>query len=175
MAPQIRACHFPATGRHRGTTKRLLSIRVDYQHRDPLQKAFDLDGSAEALSAVVRAAWALTLRCYTGLDEVCFGFEETRRSSDGAPSAPITVVALINGNSTLRQLIELCSGGQYLCPDPVDYNTSVLVRYSIPSVSGNPSSSSLPTALSEKVGSIFWAAQTHLTICSAKSDFSSRF
>lgn len=150
MASQMRACHFPATGRHWDASKRPLSVRIDLQHRELLREICNVNGNAEAATSVMCAAWALTLRCYTGLDEVCFGFEETGRS-DCALLAPTTVVASIDTKYTLKRLVELCSGEQCLCTEPVDYNTSVLVRYSPVGVYGKPPSIGPPTALSETV------------------------
>ena len=70
---QAQTCHFPATGKQDSGPKRPLSARVELQYPELVQQLVVGDNGDEALSAVVRAVWALLLRCYTGLDHVCYG------------------------------------------------------------------------------------------------------
>jgi hypothetical protein len=70
------ACNFPATCRQGGQAKRPLSVRVDLHHQDALQHMLESGDGGESFSAMVKTAWALCLRCYTGLDDVCFGFAD---------------------------------------------------------------------------------------------------
>jgi hypothetical protein len=83
------------------------------------------DGS-RSLSAVVCAAWALSLRCYTGLTDICFGFEEV-----GTASRAEAALLRIDENMILEEIMNQCQGNECFAQDSnaqLDFNTSVLVR-----------------------------------------------
>ena len=72
----LESCHFPSlySGASQLPSKRPLSVRIDLQHLPVLQ---DLSNNGHArLVTSLQIAWALVLRCYTGLDNVCFGLLE---------------------------------------------------------------------------------------------------
>jgi hypothetical protein len=128
-------CHFPATGRAIGGPKRPLSVRIELRHLDKLQKLVEENNGSDALSAVVQAAWALSLRVYTGLNEVCFGFEQvggSSRASDRISSGACTVVRL-DENATLEELAREAKGAEGAFSESSDsdgsFNTSVMVRF----------------------------------------------
>lgn len=70
-------CRFPQFDGDVDEVVRPLSIRVELEQLQELQKLSAQD--KDTLPTVLRAAWALVLRCYTGLENVCFGYQETRR------------------------------------------------------------------------------------------------
>ncbi|KAF2267152.1 acetyl-CoA synthetase-like protein [Lojkania enalia] len=135
----VHSCHFPATGRQDNGPKRPLSVRVELRHLDLLQKLLGQEKGPEAFSAVIRAAWAMLLRCYTGLSEVCFGFEEVGRSvvSEGAPDSSTferATVIPIAEDMTIAQLIHVCDEDKSIkaiMNNNIQYNTSVMVRHGV--------------------------------------------
>ena len=87
-------CRFPPFDVDIDGPKRPLSVRVQPDQIQELQKLAGEDG--EILSSVLRTAWALLLRCYTGLEDVSFGYRETKRnmSVDGTCQGTETPVGL---------------------------------------------------------------------------------
>lgn len=78
------------------------------------------------MSAVVCAAWALSLRCYTGLTNICFGFEEI-----GTASRAEAALLHVDENMVLEEIMNRCQGNECFAQDSnahLDFNTSVLVR-----------------------------------------------
>ena len=71
-------CHFPLLCDDMDGPKRPLSVSVEPDQLQELQKLSIKD--EEILSSVLRTAWALVLRCYTGLEDVSFGYHETKRN-----------------------------------------------------------------------------------------------
>lgn len=71
-------CRFPPFENDNDGPKRPLSVSVEPDQLQELQKLSRQDG--EILSSVLRTAWALVLRCYIGLEDVSFGYHETKRS-----------------------------------------------------------------------------------------------
>lgn len=127
-------CHFPATGRSIGGPKRPLSVRVELRHLDNLQKLVERNDGTDALSAVVRAAWALSLRVYTGLNEVCFGFEQVGGPSRAGDEKHGTcTVARFDENTTLEELARQAQDAEGAFGESSDsdvaFNTSVMVRF----------------------------------------------
>ncbi len=80
----IEACHFPTFGSEIESAKRRLSTKVPLLHATDIEKL--ATDSGLTLPSLLRAAWGLVLRCYTGKDDVCFGYLETGRNNpvDGA-------------------------------------------------------------------------------------------
>ncbi len=69
------ACQFPHLGTSRDGPKRPMSLRVNVECLQQLQQLCGSD--VVALPSLLHVAWGLLLRCYTGLDHVCFGYQET--------------------------------------------------------------------------------------------------
>ena len=84
----VEPCHFPVlTDGEPTLPKELKCIRVKFEKLGELQKHCDELGLTFANA--IHAAWALTLRCYTDSDEVCFGYLTSARDApiDGAQDA----------------------------------------------------------------------------------------
>jgi hypothetical protein len=159
MATQARSCHFPATGRQTSGPKRPLSVRLELQRLDLLQNLLEGDNDSRSLSAVMCAAWALSLRCYTGLSEVCFGFEEVGGSlhmdTEGLGDVSGSLVAMLRIEEAmlLNDLVRQGYDSHCISPDPsgkLDFNTSILLRSgtAAPGAKQSPNSTSV---MSDKV------------------------
>ncbi|KAJ4299243.1 hypothetical protein N0V90_004487 [Kalmusia sp. IMI 367209] len=130
------SCFFPAIGRGSGSDqKRPLSVRVELQHAERLQELFAKDDGKSSLVAAISTAWALVLRVYTGLDQVCFGFGEVGGvPNEGEVFSNESVAAyVIDEDISIEQLIRRV-GEDSAVVDPLKhenfrYNTSVLLRY----------------------------------------------
>ena len=148
------SCQFPATGRHTTDQKRPLSARVELQHLDLLQRLLEGGNGNQSFSATIRAAWALTLRCYTGLNDVCFGFEEVGTSSDVVSAADLVTVLRMDENMSLDALVEQARDDQCTSPTEIgpkhQFNSALLMRYGA-GASGKTSLPMRATGMSEKV------------------------
>ena len=134
------ACFFPAASTASNAQKRPLSVRVDLQQPALVQQLLSKDDSNAALTAAVRVTWALVLRMYTGLDRVCYSYEEaggTTSSSVEEPHAlngvtePIVMLD-IDENMPVQQLLENAQTSDPIVETSCEYNTSVLLRFSAP-------------------------------------------
>lgn len=77
-------CMFPRFGAENTGPRRPMTIRIYLNHLRELQELSAKRGTA--LPGVLRAVWALVLRCYTGSEDVCFGYQETgTNSATGKP------------------------------------------------------------------------------------------
>jgi hypothetical protein len=95
-------CQFPRLGAGIDGSKRAMSIRVNLEH---LQRLQQLAVSEEAaLPSLLRVAWGLLLRCYTGLDDVCFGYQEPGTGTAGNERPRIS--ASINGMPAARFTVD---------------------------------------------------------------------
>lgn len=72
-------CHFPVLNDGNPEAKQLHTLRLDFKELQRLQSLCDQSGLT--LSNAFHAAWGLTLRCYTGSDEVCFGYLSSGRDA----------------------------------------------------------------------------------------------
>lgn len=136
------SCLFPGTEKDCVGPKRPLSVKIELQQLHLLQKLSD-HKNGEALSAVIRAAWALLLRSYTGVDEVLFGFEATGNppriaAMESAINSENLVPALsmqLQPDMSLGQLLQHAEDIDTILTTPNDqthqYNTSVLVRFGV--------------------------------------------
>jgi hypothetical protein len=80
-------CQFPRLRTSVDGPKRPMSFRVNPEN---LQKLQQLSVSDEAaLPTLLRVAWGLLLRCYTGLDDVCFGYQEIGPGTWGKEFGPL--------------------------------------------------------------------------------------
>jgi hypothetical protein len=126
---ELESCQFPRLGASIHRPRRPMSLRVNLEHVQGLQKLSASDEAA--LPSLLRVAWGLLLRCYTGLDDVCFGYQETGtgaasnerpRSSalaNGMPAARVTVDDMVSVAKTLERVKgEYISGLPYLTSAP---------------------------------------------------------
>ena len=146
----LESCHFPSlyTGASQHPSKRPLSVRIDLRHLPALQNLSN-DGNSRLVTSL-QIAWALVLRCYTGLDDVCFGLLElgnTVRASELAQSVfqmPVARVILEDSKAVEeimdRTQVEYADGSAFRrrIPDVVSrqvhvagmlcFNTAILLR-----------------------------------------------
>ena len=122
----IEPCHFPRLDGDVVSKRRVLSVNVDVTEFYAVQCL----GSKEA-SNVLRTAWALVLRCYTGLGDVCFGYkdtsEETVFGKQSVSDMPVMRLKL-DKEATLAQLTERARKnilGQHLCGPEQESNDLV--------------------------------------------------
>ena len=75
----IEPCHFPVLNDGSASSKELKCVRIRFDRLRQLQKHCDENGLTFANA--IHAAWALTLRCYTDSEEVCFGYLTSARDA----------------------------------------------------------------------------------------------
>jgi non-ribosomal peptide synthase protein (TIGR01720 family) len=68
----VEPCHFPVLNDGVDEAKQLRLVQVELEQLSELQKFCKENGMT--LFNVLQMAWGLVLRCYTGADEVCFGY-----------------------------------------------------------------------------------------------------
>ncbi|KAI2087706.1 hypothetical protein LOZ35_006030, partial [Ophidiomyces ophidiicola] len=105
---ELSPCQFPRLGA-KGVqrTKRPMTVRMSLQDSIKLQEI--CSSGAIALPAILRAVWALVLRCYTDSEDVCFGYQET--GSGQANSSSMAVARLkFSDEMTLDELVEAAKG-----------------------------------------------------------------
>ncbi|EEP79831.1 predicted protein [Uncinocarpus reesii 1704] len=114
-------CQFPRLGaKSHQRTKRPMTVRMNLRESQKLQDLAVSGGAA--LPTVLRAVWALVLRCYTDSEDVCFGYQEIGsgaihsevNATKGLFGVPIARLQL-NGDATLGELIELAQGEYSQC------------------------------------------------------------
>jgi hypothetical protein len=131
---KAQSCYFPAVGRAAvGDKTRPLSVRVELQQPELLQELFVQENGPALLVAGVRAAWALVLRTYTGLDQVCFGLSEVGGTVDDSEASEkgqreSIATHIVSDEVSLGEVARHGEGEQ---PghERFDYNTSVLFRF----------------------------------------------
>jgi hypothetical protein len=162
-AMPVVSCLLPGIGKHSVCLRRPLSVKVELQHLDLFQKLLVHENGGK-FSAVIRAAWALLLRSYTGLDEVVFGFEETGNSpsmvaQENAVDCEVLIPALLmqlRGDMSFGQLLEHAEKVETILTttsdDTYQYNSSVSLRFGVNAIVS--SKNQLPSKtriMSEKV------------------------
>ena len=76
----VEPCHFPVLNDGSlSSSKELKTVRITFDRLRQLQKHCDDHGFTFANA--VHAAWALTLRCYTDSEEICFGYLTSARDA----------------------------------------------------------------------------------------------
>lgn len=128
------SCYFPALGRGSvGEKTRPLSVRVELLQPELLQQLFVHGNGPALLVSGVRAAWALVLRTYTGLDQVCFGLREIGGTVDDSGAIEkgqreSIATHIVSDEVSLGEIARHVEGDQ---PghERFDYNTSVLFRF----------------------------------------------
>jgi amino acid adenylation domain-containing protein/non-ribosomal peptide synthase protein (TIGR01720 family) len=90
---KLEPCHFPVLNDGITVTKQLRSLRLGFEKLPQLQGFCDSNGLT--LSNAFHTAWSLTLRCYSGSEDACFGYLSSGR--DGSiPGAESAVGPFIN-------------------------------------------------------------------------------
>jgi hypothetical protein len=136
-AANTHSCFFPAASTASNAQKRPLSVRVDLQQPALVQQLLSRDDSNVALIAAVRVTWALLLRTYTGLERVCYSYEDAggaSSSSAAEPNAPNgtsehVVMLDIDDDMSLQQLLDNVANTYPVVESKCEYNTSVLLRF----------------------------------------------
>jgi hypothetical protein len=78
----------------------MASARVAIERAEELLALSAAD--PDALGAVLRTAWAVLLRCYTGQDDVIFSFQ---RGGDGAAAEPAVVRFCLDDGASIARLV----------------------------------------------------------------------
>lgn len=106
-------CHFLPYGNGAAGDKRALAVDVKLSQLSKLQEL--ARGNDGDLESVLHTAWALVLHCYTGLDDVCFGYSEIKRDAldtgslnaeDDFLSMPVVRLSF-EGSARLNESVEL--------------------------------------------------------------------
>ncbi|KAJ9404992.1 hypothetical protein DTO045G8_7318 [Paecilomyces variotii] len=72
-------CHFPTLNDGEDSDHKLCTLRLPFSNFSALQSVCAKNGLT--MSNVFHAAWSLTLRCYCGSDDVCFGYLSSGRDA----------------------------------------------------------------------------------------------
>ncbi|KAK2871711.1 NRPS, partial [Arthroderma sp. PD_2] len=92
-------CHFPRLGAAATGPKRPMTIKVNLDQTQGLKEL--CESNTVALPVALRAAWSLVLRCYTGSEDVCFGYQDATSTS----VLPVARLAF-EDDTLLSELIE---------------------------------------------------------------------
>lgn len=68
----VELCHMPVLNDGSSSLREYRTLRLDFKKLDLLQSVCEKHGLT--IANALHAAWALTLRYYTGIDDVCFGY-----------------------------------------------------------------------------------------------------
>jgi Condensation domain. len=137
-----RSC-FPSFSGSAGDHERQMSTTLNLQQTKHLQTF--VSNSSYDIPQILRAAWALVLRCYTGSDNVCFGYEEIndlltggRNKSDDKfmvrlkleDDVPLSTVVERAGDGSIVRADSNCSRDSRIChtAENVAYNTVFLFK-----------------------------------------------
>ena len=124
-------CHFPRLDVEIAAQDELRSVPVELKQLRKLKSLSAQD--AETLPSMLRAAWALVLRCYTGTDNVSFGFLERSEvaARKGIEATENTSVARLNFQET-SSLLDVIQRSRK------DYIRGLQHRTAIPQLSERP-------------------------------------
>ena len=198
---ELEPCQFPRLGASINGPRRPMSLRVNLEHVQRLQKLSASDEAA--LPSLLRVAWGLLLRCYTGLDDVCFGYQETGTGTasnerprsfalaNGMPAARITVDDMVSVADTLERVKgEYISSLPYLNSAPSStakdsrwsehqpFDTAVVLRRLSHATASNNSivtSQLLNEALSQEVCARDFPGDPHYLRPYSDSSYSTRY
>lgn len=123
-------CQFPRLGSGLTGPKRPISLRVNVEQQQKLQQLSVSDETS--LPSLLRTAWGLVLRCYSGQDDVSFGYQQsgTCNSANGEPApsnnSPPMLVArfILDETMSLAKALEKSRG---------EYVSGLLYQSSVPS------------------------------------------
>ncbi|EFQ97050.1 hypothetical protein MGYG_00094 [Nannizzia gypsea CBS 118893] len=95
----VAPCHFPRLGASTSGPKRPMTIKVPLDQTQALKEL--CESNTTALPAALRATWSLVLHCYTGAEDVCFGYQ------DAAATAVLPVARLaVEDDTEMSRLVE---------------------------------------------------------------------
>lgn len=89
----LEPCHFPVLNDGITVPKQLRSLRLDFEELPQLQRFCDSNGLT--LSNAFHTAWSLTIGCYSGCEDNCFGYLTSGRDAP-IPGAEAAVGPFIN-------------------------------------------------------------------------------
>ena len=131
-----KSCQFPRSSVELNGKPSILSVNVELEHLRKLQ-ALSTKNEAE-LVGVLHTAWALVLHCYTGSEDVCFGYQESNHatqarselSAHGGPDSISAARLRMDEATSLEDLIESAKhcytrGLQYLDAMPAEISRSL--------------------------------------------------
>ena len=121
----VEPCHFPRLDGDVSGKKRVWSVNVAVTKSQELHEL----GAKEA-SAILQAAWGLVLGCYTGLEDVCFGYQNIHETVCGEPVFGMSLMRLkLEDEVCLAQLADndFVSNVEF---DEAQFNTALLFHSS---------------------------------------------
>jgi len=104
-------CSFPVLDDGKTVEKRLVSIRMDMDSFNMLDLQNFCNSNGITLSNIFHTAWALTLSCYVGSNDVTFGYLTSARDAEGIHRVQDMVGPMIN---TLVCRVNLTDGSRCL-------------------------------------------------------------
>jgi amino acid adenylation domain-containing protein len=104
-------CSFPALDDGKTMAKRLVSIRMDMDSFSMPDLQNFCNSNGITLSNIFHTAWALTLSCYVGSNDVTFGYLTSARDAEGIHRVQDIVGPMIN---TLVCRVDLTEGSRCL-------------------------------------------------------------
>ena len=108
---ELMPCLFPRLGSDNQAQKRLMFIKVNVEKESRLQELAE-DGG-DALGCILRVAWAILLNCYSGCEDVCFGYHEVSAWGENDNMLSMRHVRLgLGEDTTIEQLVQCAKGGQ---------------------------------------------------------------
>ncbi|KAF3490821.1 nonribosomal peptide synthase [Arthroderma uncinatum] len=129
----VAPCHFPRLGAITTGPKRPMTIKVNLDQTQQLKEL--CESNPAGLPVALRAAWSLVLRCYTGSEDICFGYQ------DATSTSVLPVARLAFEDDTL--LSDLVSSAQ------TEYENSLPFHTDVPTnITGTPEQRLYNTVLS---------------------------
>lgn len=122
----LEPCHFPVLNDGSSAIKELRSLRLGFKELRRLQDFCDANGLT--LSNAFHAAWSLTLRCYTGSEDICFGYLTSGRDTT-IPGAEAAVGPFINMLVCRAKMLGSTSLKEVLDQIQTDYTDSLPYRH----------------------------------------------
>ena len=122
----LEPCHFPVLNDGITVTKQLRSLRLDFGELSLLQKFCDSNGLT--LSNAFHTAWSLTIRCYSGSEDACFGYLTSGRDAP-IPGIGAAVGPFINMLVCRINMLGSTPLSEVLCQVQQDYMDSIQYRH----------------------------------------------
>ena len=159
---EVQSCQFPAVGKGPvGDKTRPLSVRVELQRPELLRQLLVKENGNTLLIAGVKAAWALVLRTYTGLDQVCFGVSEVggalADSGTGEAGHRESIAAHVVSDEVSLEEIARPVEEDEVEHERFQYNTAVLFRFAGQGTTPSGSAKAAAVSMGESVSSIAYA------------------
>lgn len=128
------SCLFPGNATANGVQQRPLTVRVELSRAELIQQLLSSPDGTTSLVNAAQAAWALLLRTYTGLDNICFGIQDIGGRGSGSNTDHDIIFAMnIEEGSTVEDLLAQVGSGNCVQSAPkqgsVVYNTAMLLRF----------------------------------------------